>query len=271
MATTSQIPNGKLMTELRRNLISESINADGAVTTEELVSRFGVSLMTIWRDLTALEENGLLRKVRGGAVRVEPRGGEEPLYTSKQVINLELKEAIARYAVEHFVRDGDIIFMEAGTTVAAMARHLRRYRQLTVIGNGLGTMNELAPLVPDLTVYCCGGMLRAVANTFVGPQAEEYFRHINASTCFLSATGVSFPEGITDVSLLEIQVKRAMAHNAGRVVFLMDSTKFGAKSFARVLEFDAIQTLVTDDGAPAAYVEQLKAAGIEVHVVPGSS
>ena len=148
--------------------------------------------------------------------------------------------------------------MEACTTVAAMAKHLRRYRQLTVIGNGSGTMNELAPLVPDLTVYCCGGMLRGVAHTFVGPQAEEYFRHINASTCFLSATGVSFPEGITDVSLLEIQVKRAIARNAGQVVFLMDSTKFGAKSFARVLDFDHIQVLVTDDGAPAAYVEQCR-------------
>ena len=79
----------------RRNLIAESIAASGSVTTEELVGRFSVSVMTIWRDLTALEENGLLRKVRVGRCAVDLRGGEEPLYTSKQVINLDLKEAIA--------------------------------------------------------------------------------------------------------------------------------------------------------------------------------
>lgn len=261
-------PNTKLMTELRRNKIVEFVNESGSVTTEEMVKEFGVSLMTVWRDLTALEESGQVRKIRGGAVRVDSRTEQEPLYTSKQVINRERKEAIARYAAEEFVHDGDIIFMEAGTTVAAMARHLRRYRQLTVIGNGLGTMNELARLVPDLTVYCCGGMLREVANTFVGPQAEEYFHHVNANTCFLSATGINLPEGITDVSLLEIQVKRAMARNASQVVVLMDSTKFGVKSFSRVLELSQVGTLITDEGAPPRTVEQLRAAGVQVHVVP---
>jgi DeoR/GlpR family transcriptional regulator of sugar metabolism len=93
----------------------------------------------------------------------------------------------------------------------------------------------LARLTPAVSVYCCGGMLRPVAYTFVGPQAEEYFRTVNAATCFLSATGLTLAEGITDVSLLEIQVKRVMAASADRVIFLLDSSKFGVRSLARIV------------------------------------
>ena len=191
--------------------IVELVDQLGSVTNEDLVRQFGVSLMTVWRDLSGLEEAGRLRRVRGGATRLDRRLETEPLYVSKQVINQANKDCIARYAAQHFIADGDIVLMEAGTTVAAMARHLPAYKHLTVVGNGLGTMNELAKQLPGVTVFCCGGLLREVGLTFVGPQAEAYFRQINAHTCFLSATGITTSEGVTDPNLLEIQVKRAMA------------------------------------------------------------
>lgn len=257
----------KLPAELRRDQIVNLIEERTSVTAEELCKAFGVSLMTIWRDLAALEEDGRVRRVRGGAARVERRTDAEPLYDSKRVLNLALKERIARYAAEHFVRNGDILFMEAGTTVAAMVKYLAAYQHLTVIGNGLGTMNELARLTPALNVYCCGGMLRPVAYTFVGPQAEEYFRHLHATSCFLSATGITPGEGITDVNPLEIQVKRAMAASAGRVIFLMDSTKFGIRSLQRVVPLEEVDVLITDDAAPTADVQALREMGVDVHVV----
>ncbi len=209
---------------------------------------------------------GRVRRVRGGAARLERTAEAEPLFDSKRVLNPTTKERIARYAAEHFVKSGDILFMEAGTTVAAMVKYLVGYQHLTVIGNGLGTMNELARLTPAINVYCCGGMLRPVAYTFVGPQAEEYFRTINATTCFLSATGVTLTEGITDVNLLEIQVKRAMVASANRVVFLMDSSKFGVRSLARVVPMEEVDVLITDSNAPASFVDALRAQGIEVHL-----
>lgn len=258
--------SGRLMTEQRRGQISELVEQLGAITSEELVKQYGVSLMTVWRDLTALEELGRLRRIRGGAVRLDRRSEAEPLYVSKQVINQSKKDAIARYAAEHFVDDNDIIFMEAGTTVAAMAKHLPAYKHLTVVGNGLGTMNELAKQLPEITVFCCGGMLRDVGLTFIGPQAEAYFRQLNARTCFLSATGITAAEGMTDPSLLEIQVKRAMAHNAERVVLLIDSTKFGVRSLAKIFDVSEVDILVTNADAPSAALEAMAAAGVEVHV-----
>jgi DeoR/GlpR family transcriptional regulator of sugar metabolism len=257
----------KLPAELRREQIVSFVQQRARASMEELGEEFGVSLMTVWRDLTALEEAGSIRRVRGGAARIEHSEEAEPRYDSKRVLNPTAKERIARYAAETFIHNGDILFMEAGTTVAAMAKYLATYQQLTVIGNGLGTMNELARLTPAISVYCCGGLLRPVAYTFVGPQAEEYFRSINATTCFLSATGLTLSEGITDVSLLEIQVKRAMAASADRVIFLMDSSKFGIRSLARIVPISDVDVLITDDEAPATLLNALRSQGVDVHLV----
>jgi len=256
----------KLPAELRRDQIAAFVQEQTTVSAETLSERFGVSLMTVWRDLTALEEESRIRRVRGGAARIESRADAEPLYDSKRVLNPTAKERIARYAADHFIQDGDILFMEAGTTVATMAKYLASHQHLTVIGNGLGTMNELARLTPAINVYCCGGMLRPVAYTFVGPQAEEYFRTVNATTCFLSATGITLTEGITDVSLLEIQVKRAMAASADRMIFLMDSSKFGVRSLARIVPMEEVDVLITDGYAPEQSVESLRSMGVDVHI-----
>ncbi|MCE7989131.1 MAG: DeoR/GlpR transcriptional regulator [Caldilinea sp. CFX5] len=260
--------SNRLLAELRRSKIVEFVENQGTVATEELVNRLGVSLMTIWRDLTVLDEAGRLRKIRGGATRLPKGRDEEPLFVSKQVINRERKEAIARYAATTLVADHDIIFLEAGTTAAAMVKYLNQ-RNLTVVGNGLGTMTELAKRLTDVNVYCCGGMLRDVAHTFVGPQAEEFFQRMNARTCFLGATGFAIPEGFTDPNPLEIQVKRAMAKSASRVVMLLDSSKLGAKSFTRILPTAEVDIVITDADAPAAWCEQLRALGLEVHLAGG--
>lgn len=257
--------NNRLLVDLRRNKIVEAVEERGTVATEELVNQLGVSLMTIWRDLTMLDEEGRVRKIRGGAMRL-PKGRDgEPLFVNKQVLNREQKEAIARYAATTLVEDNDIIFLEAGTTAAAMVKYLCQ-RNLTVIGNGLETMNELAKRLTNVNVYCCGGMLRDVAQTFVGPQAEEFFQRVNARTCFLGATGFANPEGFTDPHPLEIQVKRAMAQSASRVVMLLDSSKLGIKSLARILPTEEIDIVVTDGAASPTWREQFVALGIDIRI-----
>ncbi len=118
-----------------------------------------------------------------------------------------------------------------------------------------------------MTVFCCGGLLRDVGLTFVGPQAEAYFRQINAHTCFLSATGITTSEGVTDPNLLEIQVKRAMAESAARVVLLMDSTKFGVRSLAKIFDIRDFDVLITDADAPAGMLEAIRTLEVDVHLV----
>lgn len=257
--------SNRLLADVRRSKLVDMVEAQGTVTTEALVSQLGVSLMTIWRDVTVLDQAGRLRKIRGGATRIAQNRDGEPLFVSKQVLNRERKETIAHYAATTFIDDNDIICLEAGTTAAAMVKYLQQ-RNLTVIGNGLGTMNELAKRLTDVHVYCCGGMLRDVAQTFVGPQAEEFFQRMNARTCFLGATGFAIPEGFTDPNPLEIQVKRAMAKSASRVVMLLDSTKLGVKSLTQILPTAEIDIVVTDAAVPPAWCEQMTALGLDVRI-----
>jgi DeoR/GlpR family transcriptional regulator of sugar metabolism len=189
-----------------------------------------------------------------------------PVITASK-FNIEKKTSIASYAVSHFVGDNDIIILEAGTTVGTMIKFFNCHN-LTVITNGLANLEDLSMCVPDVTVLSCGGMLRDVANTFVGPQAVDFFRGVRARTFFLSGSGLAMPDGITDPNLFEIQIKRAMADSVGQVILLMDSSKFGVRSLSPILPLERIKILVTDAGAPESDVRQLQAAGVEVHIAP---
>jgi DeoR/GlpR family transcriptional regulator of sugar metabolism len=246
----------KLLVDDRRRTIVALANEHGIMKSADLAASFGVSYMTILRDIKALEAEGRLRAVRGGAARLEQELPAEPFFKTKRGLNHDKKEAIAALAVQHFVRDNDIIIIEAGTTVLSMVRHLS-HRNLTVITNGLEIISQVAPLVPNVTLIGCGGLLRDVSYTFVGPQAVQFFHSVRAKTLFVSATGLILPEGITDPNPLEIEVKRAMAASAERVVLLLDSSKFSVRSLSVVLPLDRIDVLITNSDAPPEYVEQL--------------
>jgi DeoR/GlpR family transcriptional regulator of sugar metabolism len=256
----------KMLPEQRRLLIRQMILQAGSVNTEELATRFDVSYMTIWRDIALLEEDGRIHRVRGGAIRPETGVSAEPAYFSKQMVRSQQKEAIARYAAQHLVRDDEILILEAGTTVAAMIKYLTQ-TNLTIVTNGVQTILEAMSRLSSMTVMNCGGILRDPAHTFVGPQAERFFENLSAHTLFLGATGLNLPEGITDPNPLEIQIKRAMAASAARIVLLIDSSKFGVRSLLPIVSLTAVDEIVTDDQAPADYVEQLREMGINVHVV----
>ncbi|MFQ3566160.1 MAG: DeoR/GlpR family DNA-binding transcription regulator [Aggregatilineales bacterium] len=252
--------------EQRRREIAQMVRQKGTISTVELVDYFKLSPMTIWRDLRVLEDMGVIQRVRGGAASLDDTTGE-PIYTHKKSINSRQKETIAHYAAINFVRDGQIIILEAGTTVMAMVKYLDR-RDLTVISNGLGVLNELSTMLTTLTVISCGGVMRDVSKTFIGPQAEQFFETVQAHLLFLSATGITIEGGISDPSPLEIQVKRAMISSAERVVLLIDSSKFGIRSLKQVLPIEQVHAIVTDKEPPSEYIDWLARANVELHIAP---
>lgn len=257
-----------VLTEDRRRAIGDLVRERGSVRARELSERFDVSPMTIYRDLVSLEVEQELQRVRGGAVR---RTAEtEPMYATKRSVHREEKRAIARYAATHFVRDQDIVVIEAGTTVTAMVRFLPN-TLAALVANGLEALNEARRLVPAVPVMSCGGQLRSPSFTFVGPEAESFFRSISATTAFLSATGFTLRDGITDPNPLEIEVKQAMAASAQRVVLLLDSSKFGTRSLRQVLSLRDVDVLITDSGASDDVVDGLRKEDLEVHVVDASA
>ena len=251
----------------RQQQILEDIEKNGVGSIAELSQKYSVSEMTIRRDLLVLEGVGHIKRTYGGALLSNSLSAE-PRYAAKQKLHASSKASLAQYAAEKLVKSGDIIILEGGTTITAMAQYLTNIQNLTVVTNGLYTTNELQSLAPGSTVICTGGILREVSATFVGPVAEQFFREFHANKLFLSATGLTFNAGFTDPSMLETQVKKAMKASADQVIMLLDSHKFGVKSLTTFLQADQINILVTDAAAPEDVLQTLRAKGVEIHIVP---
>ncbi len=254
----------------RRQFILDDIYQSGAGMVSDLSSKYGVSEMTIRRDLITLEEEGLIRRTHGGAVRhARASGATVVAREQREQLYAEQKEAIAHFVARQLVEDGDILFLEGGTTVSAMVPHLAKYKNLTVVTNGLPTLNDLQQVLPSTaTIISPGGILRRESQTHVGPVAERFFREFHANKLFLSATGLTLHAGVTDPNMLETQVKRAMIASASQVFILLDSSKFGLKSLMTVLPLEEIGVLVTDEGVPPDMKQSLTTLGVEVRIAP---
>jgi DeoR family fructose operon transcriptional repressor len=252
-----------VLAEQRYEIIEKCVSQLGSVTVDRLLAEIPVSKMTIWRDLRYLDKLGRVKKVHGGASRIASSTDEEPGFYSKSVINQEAKDAIAAFASQRFVSDNDVILLEGGTTAMHMIQYLHQ-TNLTVLTNGLNTLNAAATDSSDLSIMVCGGLLRKPSLTFVGPEAERFFHDFSADTLFLSGTGLSRERGLTDPNPLEIQVKRAMMRCARRTVILVDASKIGVESLKTVCSPGEINAIVTDENGLNPTLQAFRESGIEV-------
>lgn len=257
-------------TERRRQIIRD-IDVLGENVVPRLSRKYGVSEMTIRRDLKALEATGAIKRTYGGAIRWPGGWSEPPLLArdKRQTLAMAQKTLLARYAAEELVTADDSIILEGGTTVTAMAPYLAEKGELTVATNGIATAEELRRhLAPGATIISTGGIVRPESSTCVGAVAERFFGEFHANRLFLSATGLSLDAGLTDPKILEIQVKQAMVEAAREVILLLDSSKFGVRSLMRVVDLGRIDLLLTDEAAPPETVGALRARGLRVILVP---
>lgn len=254
--------------ERRQQMIKDIDTLDDHIIPR-LSQKYGVSEMTIRRDLKVLEEEGLIKRTYGGAVRWPSSEPALVARDNRQVLAMAQKVRIARFAAENLVDRSDIIILEGGTTATAMAPFLGDKDDLTVVTNGIATAEELRRHLPlSATIISTGGIVRPESSTCVGPVTERFFREFHANRLFLSASGLTLSEGITDPKMLEIQVKRAMIAAAREVIMLLDSTKFGTRSLMKVLDFSEVHLLVTDEGIGPEPLERLRGLGVQVVVVP---
>lgn len=253
-----------MLTVDRQRFILDLLDREGSVSLATLRAALPVTMMTLWRDLAALEARGRLRRVRGGALR--PDMAEEPPFDQKKQRAFTRKRRIAARAAAEFVAAGDALFLEGGTTIAQLLPHLTA-SGLVVLTNSLPILNRAHAQHPKLTLQCSGGMFSPVSGNFIGPDAVAFFQRKRARTFFMSATGLDPATGqLTDPNPLEIEVKRAMARQAERIVLLLDSTKLSLVSLEAVLPLDRIDALVIDDGAAPAVRRKLATFGPKIVV-----
>jgi DeoR/GlpR family transcriptional regulator of sugar metabolism len=238
-----------LLAQQRRSRILEWVRQDGAAKVSDLVAEFGVSDMTIRRDLDALARRGLVDKVHGGATM--PSGGstDEPGFQAKSLREQAEKQAIAVAAAD-LVRPGQAIGLSAGTTTWTLALLLRDVPGLTVVTNSLPVDEVLHEGGrPDQTVVLTGGV-RTPSDALVGPVAVGSLDSVNLDTVFLGTHGMDVRSGYTTPNFLEAETNRALVQAARRLVVVADHTKWGVVGLATVAHLGQADVIVTDDRLP---------------------
>lgn len=248
----------------RQRVILQWIADKGAVTVADLCEQFGVSDMTIRRDLTTLEQAGLLRRIHGGAVSARGRSYEPPVLARIQEAR-PAKQAIGQFAAS-LVHEGDSLAIDIGTTTLELARHLIHLSDITVLTNSLPIANILTDQ-PDIRLMVCGGIVRPGEHSLIGPVAEYTFSRFYVDKAFIGIGGVDLEAGLTEYNLEDAEVKRHMIRNSQHCILLTDSRKFGQKTFASVAPLDRIDVIVTDNGLSPEYHDRLTKMGITVHIV----
>jgi len=247
--------------EERHARILELARSDGRVEVSHLATELDVTPETVRRDLTALERQGQLRRVHGGAIPIERLGFEPGLEARDTVMTAE-KERIAKAALALLPDEGSIL-IDAGTTTARLADALPSDRELTVVTNALNTVATLARR-PNLTVLALGGRVRSRTLAAVDVWAVEALRDTFVDVAFMATNGVSVERGLTTPDPTEAAVKRAMMSSARRSVLLADHTKVGHDHLVRFGELDDIDTFVTDSGLDPELAGELEATGLRM-------
>ncbi len=250
-----------MLSQERHQAILRLLKNQNSVAVAELVELFGVSEMTVRRDLDALERQGLLHRVHGGAIGVRGRSYEPP-FLNRSMARAEEKERIGRLAAS-LVQEGDSVALDVGTTTLEIAKQLRDRRNLTIVTPSFRIAGLLAEQ-PHNRIILTGGILRSGELSLVGRLAEDAFRHFYVDKLFLGVGRINLDEGLTEYNLEDAQVKQAMLRSAKEVIVVADASKFGRVAFAAVASLDQVDRIITDASLDTAFVEALQAKEIEV-------
>lgn len=257
-----------MLTEQRHEKIYHLLEREGSIRTITLCDALQTSRETIRRDLETMEAKGLLRRIRGGAMKLEAQQGKSMTYTSfsqRKDEHLHNKEKIALKAVS-YISEGEAIALDSGTTSLALAKVVKtRFQSLTVVTNSFAVAQELAGS-EGITLVLTGGVYRADEEAFVSDVATLIFSKINVDVFFLTTCGISVERGITYQRMDEISVQNKMMEAADRTIVLADSSKLGNNSLVKMCGLEKVSLVITDSDVSAEQVSAFKHAGVKVVV-----
>ena len=253
-------------TETRKRLIGEALADGGSATPQELASRFGVSIVTIHRDLDELERRGMVRKFHGG-VTAQPSGIFESQMSHRLTVKSAEKAAIAACALE-LVEPGMSILLDDSTTVLKMIDGLAEKTPLhvaTTFVAGLTQLADLARAHDDLTVIGVGGRYDVAHDSFLGVQTNEQIRGLHVDAVFMSSASVSATDMFHQEELT-VMLKRQMLASAGKRYLLIDHTKLGRRALLKIAGLHELDLIITDPGADPDILAAWTANGIPFQI-----
>jgi DeoR family transcriptional regulator of aga operon len=253
----------KLTKKERKVEILDMLENQGSVEVSALSQLFNVSEMSVRNDLNELaNESKLLRKHGGAYSNTNLTQNSEVPLTEKQKKNFKEKDLIGKAAVS-LIKDGDSIMLDAGTTTEHIALHLNELCDLTVITNGVNTMNLLM-YYPGVSTYTVGGKTDSKSFSIVGEMAEKDLKTYIAKTSFISADGLTIEHGLTNNSHEATNISRIIISNSQQCILVLDADKIDELGIISLCPITEIDILLTDARAPESFIQQVQKMGVKV-------
>ena len=204
----------------RQKKILQTVNSTGAVKVAELSKTLYFSEMTIRRDLQLMEEEGLLKRVHGGAVMNESEF-QYPIWYRME-INKEQKKELALRAAK-YLHDGQVIFFNTSSTLSYLLPYLQQYKNLQVITNSVHLLFQISKM--HIPCFLTGGKYNEIEGSLSGRQAEAFLQSIHPDIAFLSCEGLSADGFVTDSDADLAEIDKIAVERAKTAVLLMDRSK----------------------------------------------
>ncbi|MDP5143726.1 DeoR family transcriptional regulator [Rheinheimera baltica] len=253
----------KRNTQQRRHLIVSQLQQQGELSVEQLAEQFQTSEVTIRKDLTVLEQAGLLLRRYGGAVPVP-----QDFVSDSSLAKVSKRKLAIAKAAASLIKDHYRIIIDSGRTTAALLPELAAKPGLVVMTNSLGIANALRELENEPTLLMTGGTWDPQSEAFQGQLAEQMLRNYDFDQLFIGADGIDLARGTTTYNEL-YSLSRVMADVAREVIVMLESDKLGRKIHNLELSWSMIKVLVTDEGLPAADAALIEQQGVRVIRVAG--
>ena len=234
----------------------------GSATMEELRDHFEVSMNTVRRDVSDLLKGGSVRKVYGG-VRAQVQEPALVPYEVRSIGDSQTKMRLARYAAE-FVHEGDVIFIDSGTTTLYLMDYLKNMNDLTVITNNVEVIIKALDN-EKIRLIALPGQLRHKTRSVTGEVTVSFLSRYNIRTAFMAATGVS-ALGVTNSSPLEYEIKKKAVENSENKVLMVTGRKFGITSLMTYAHLDQFDAVVTDSSIPQKFQDMVAERQVQLIV-----
>ena len=264
--TTIDMQGNVASSKGRRSSILQILRENSNVSVAELSKRFGVSEVTIRKDLNLLKERNLLVRTRGGAITSDSGAVENEMSIRfKKLAHYREKRAIGRAAAA-LIEDGDTIIIDSGTTALQVACNLHKFKNLTVLTNALNVAQEVLSY-KRFNVILLGGSIRNSSESVVGALAELNLKMFNCDKVFMGVDSFNLENGISTPSIEEANINQIMIQRSRKVIAVFDSSKVNKRALAFIAGLDQIDTIVTDEGMEKSMQKRLKSLKVNLITV----
>lgn len=236
----------------RQTKILEELKRNPEITVRELAAKLFVSEPTVRRDFNELHRRGLITKKYGGAILHSGAADREIPFLVRENEKSSVKVEIGKKAAK-LVRDGMVVMLDGSTTAYQIVPYLEQFKDLIVITSGAKTAVALAER--NIRTFCTGGQMLIHSFSYVGEQAENFVRGLNADVLFFSCRGLSLDGNMTDRSIEEANMRRVMFGQSRQKILLCDSSKIGNVCFYNMGNVSEIDGVISEKALPAPLAE----------------